>query len=185
MGLTVLGILAAACGGKTGESGALRGTTAVHGASDTAAVNISKPINKGAAGATADAEVRVPSVGAQAEITIVGRQASPRLRVEIAETDAERTRGLMFRRELAANTGMIFLMPRDDDWSFWMRNTWIPLDMIFIDRDWTVVGVLVNVPPLNDESRRVGKVSRYILELGAHESVRHGIVAGTRLGLSR
>jgi uncharacterized membrane protein (UPF0127 family) len=114
---------------------------------------------------------------------IEGRAQSPRFRVELARSEAERAQGLMFRRQLGALEGMLFFMPERRDWSFWMRNTYLALDMIFIDEDWRVAGVLANVPPLNEVSRRCGQPSRYVLELAAHEAERHGIRPGVRLRL--
>ena len=105
----------------------------------------------------------------------------PQFRVEVAQTDAERSRGLMFRKSLADDRGMIFLMPGDDDWSFWMKNTYIHLDMVFIDQQWRVVGMLEDVPPLTLDARSVGAQSRYVLELAAHVARHSGIKTGTVL----
>lgn len=135
------------------------------------------PSNAARAAGTAEPEPLV----AKGAITIAGRESAPSLSVELARTAAERARGLMFRRSLAPHAGMLFFMGADGDWSFWMRNTYLSLDMIFVDADWVVVGILAAVPPLNDQSRAIGKTSRYVLELAAHEAAVHGIVPGTRL----
>ncbi len=113
-------------------------------------------------------------------VTVAGRPL--RFAVEVALTERERTQGLMFRKRLGKGRGMVFFMPRDYDWSFYMRNTLIPLDMIFIDKAWRVVGVVANVPPLTETLRSVGRPSRYVLELDAHEARRNGLRAGTQLG---
>ena len=118
---------------------------------------------------------------ARGTLTIAGRVGGPTLRVEVARSESERSRGLMYRRSLARDAGMLFCMGADADWSFWMRNTYLLLDLIFIDSTWTVVGVLAAVPPQNDQGRSVGMPSRYVLELAAHEAAVHGIVPGTRL----
>lgn len=115
------------------------------------------------------------------EIRIAARPAGPAIQVELARTEPEREQGLMFRKSLADDRGMLFFMPYDNDWVFYMRNTYISLDMIFIDADWVVAGVLENVAPLTETHRSVGKASRYILELGAHQAAHLGIAAGTRL----
>ncbi len=122
-----------------------------------------------------------PTRAALGTIAIAGRAAGPTFRVEVARSEAERARGLMFRSHLAADAGMLFVMGSDADWSFWMRDTFIALDMIFLDADWTVVGVLAAVPPRNDVARTVGKPSRFVLELAAHQASVHGIVTGTKL----
>ena len=90
-----------------------------------------------------------------------------RLLVEVVSTPAERARGLMYRKSLEPNHGMLFIFPEQAIQSFWMRNTYIALDMFFIDQNGVVVGVLENVPVLNDEKRTVGVPSLYVLELVA------------------
>ena len=115
------------------------------------------------------------------EVRQVGRPAAPPIAVELARTEPERAQGLMFRRSLAGDRGMLFFMPYDNDWIFYMRNTYVPLDMVFIDADWTVAGVLDNVAPLTETHRSVGKPSRYVLELAAHEAAHRGISGGSRL----
>ncbi len=118
-------------------------------------------------------------------VSVVGRQYGPRFKVELALTEDERARGLMFRRKMADDAGMLFFMPGDHDWAFYMRNTYLPLDMIFIDSDWRVVGVLGNVTPLTETLRKSGKPCRYVLELNAHQAAKHGIVSGVVLRLIR
>lgn len=101
------------------------------------------------------------------------------VQVEIANTDESRQRGLMFRRDLPADRGMIFLFPTSEEHPFWMHNTLIALDMIWLDEDRKVVGV-VTAPPMTDQSRTVGKPSRYVIEVGAGEAAAHAVGPGTR-----
>ena len=69
-------------------------------------------------------------------------------RVEVARTDEEMAQGLMFRESLAERTGMLFLFPYDDDaHKFWMKNTLIPLDIVWLDKDGKVLFVSANTPP--------------------------------------
>jgi uncharacterized membrane protein (UPF0127 family) len=103
------------------------------------------------------------------------------LTVEIAATDSERQKGLMFRKQLADDEGMIFLFATERYNSFWMHNTLIPLDMFFIDSEWNVVGVVENAAPLTDDPRRVDKMSRYVLEVKAGFAARHGLGAGAQV----
>jgi uncharacterized protein len=70
-----------------------------------------------------------------------------RVKVEIADTEAKRQRGLMFREQLAPNEGMIFLFDELDYYPFWMKNTLIPLDMLWLDPDGRVVSIAQSVPP--------------------------------------
>ena len=68
-------------------------------------------------------------------------------RVEIADDDAERTRGLMYREHLDADAGMLFLFERQEPQAFWMKNTRIPLDILYFDQSWSLVGWSLNTPP--------------------------------------
>lgn len=101
--------------------------------------------------------------------------------VEIARTDAERERGLMFRQKMGADEGMLFLFPDDADHSFWMKNTFIPLDMIFIAEGGTVVGVVADAEPFSTTPRSVGARSRYVLEVNGGWSAAHGVAKGDRV----
>jgi uncharacterized protein len=102
------------------------------------------------------------------------------VRVEIARTGPEQARGLMFRRELAADTGMLFVFQETSDRSFWMRNTLIPLDIIYLGDDRRVVGIVANAEPRSETPRSVGKPSRYVVEVAGGEAAAHGVSAGTR-----
>jgi len=73
--------------------------------------------------------------------------------VEIADTPAKRELGLQYRRELAADRGMIFLFPREAEQTFWMKNTPIPLDMIFIASDFKIVGIAEEAVPFSLDPR--------------------------------
>lgn len=99
-------------------------------------------------------------------------------RMEVVATNLDRMRGLMFRKSLAANSGMIFLFQEERDQSFWMKNTLIPLDMVFVSSAWKVVGVLENVPPLTEDHRTVGIPSQYVLEFSAGTIKRLGVSNG-------
>jgi hypothetical protein len=101
-----------------------------------------------------------------------------RVAVEVVRTPRKIRRGLMYRRSLPADQGMLFLMGEERVQSFWMRNTLIPLDMIFINSDMKVVGVAADAVPLTDDSRRVDGPSLYVLEVNAGFSAAHGIGPG-------
>ena len=98
---------------------------------------------------------------------------------EVAKSEAERRKGLMYRKELAANRGMIFVYPEDKVNSMWMRNTYISLDMLFLSVDNKVVGVIENVPMLNEEVRKVEQPSRYVVELAAGAAKANKIQVGS------
>jgi uncharacterized membrane protein (UPF0127 family) len=104
---------------------------------------------------------------------------SPELLLRVADTDAKRRKGLMYVRELPEKHGMLFVYPEEDQHEFWMKNTLLSLDMIFIGGDFKVVGVLKNVPVMDETRRGVGKPSRYVVEIPAGGSDRFGIVDGS------
>jgi uncharacterized membrane protein (UPF0127 family) len=124
-----------------------------------------------------DALAKLPGRG---EVRI-GDAEAPVLRVELARTAEERAQGLMFRRHLADDAGMVFDMESTGEWSFWMKNTLIPLDIIFIDAQWRVVCVVANATPETMQSRGCGKPSRWVLELNSGNAARYGVAEGTPL----
>ena len=105
-------------------------------------------------------------------------QAQSKVRVSLARTDVERQRGLMYVQNLAPDDGMLFLFDEDSVLSFWMKNTLIPLDMIFIGADRRIVGIVANAEPQTETSRSVGVPSQYVLEIGGGLSGQLGIRAG-------
>lgn len=112
------------------------------------------------------------------DITSADHSATVRLNVEIAARPEERQKGLMFRQHLGEKEGMLFVFPTERYNSFWMRNTLLPLDMIFLDSEWNVVGVVENAAPLTDDPRRVERMSRYVLEVNAGFAARKGLGVG-------
>ena len=102
------------------------------------------------------------------------------VQVELADTPEKRERGLMFRKELADGQGMLFLFDEEGEHSFWMKDTLIPLDMIFVDSAGRVTGVLSRVRPLTLEPRN-GGTSRMVLEVPAGWAAAHGVRAGDRM----
>jgi hypothetical protein len=100
--------------------------------------------------------------------------------VELARTEAERARGLMHRTELAPDAGMLFLFEETAEHAFWMRNTLIPLDMIFLADDGRVVGVAARATPGDLSPRSAGGPSRYVLEVPGGWAEAHGVGPGDR-----
>jgi uncharacterized membrane protein (UPF0127 family) len=98
--------------------------------------------------------------------------------VEIASTDSERERGLMYRRTMQDDWGMLFVYPQDGLHSFWMKNTYIPLDMIFLHSSGQVACIIEGAAPLTLEPRPCDKLSRYVLELNAGTARKRGVKIG-------
>jgi uncharacterized protein len=97
--------------------------------------------------------------------------------VEIADTSAKRAFGLKYRRDLRSDEGMLFIFPEEKVHTFWMKDTPLPLDMIFIDRDRRIVGIVHETQPFSTESRSVSAPSLYVLE------VRGGVARKKGLGI--
>ncbi|HEY1655198.1 MAG TPA: DUF192 domain-containing protein [Candidatus Tumulicola sp.] len=117
---------------------------------------------------------------------VVVHAPSADLHLEVARTPADQERGLMNRTAIAPHTGMLFVFERDDAVEFWMKNTLVPLDMIFIGSDGAVRKIYANVPaPLpslpDERIPREPGVAKYVIELGAGEAARDGITQGSRL----
>jgi uncharacterized membrane protein (UPF0127 family) len=98
--------------------------------------------------------------------------------VEVADTEEQRQRGLMFRRELPEGTGMLFDFKREQDVSFWMQNTYVPLDMIFIRRDGRIVRIAENTEPLSTKLVPSGGRVLAVLEVIAGTARKLGIAPG-------
>jgi uncharacterized membrane protein (UPF0127 family) len=103
------------------------------------------------------------------------------VRAEVVASEATIERGLMFREHLALDGGMLFLMGHEQAWTFWMRNTLIPLDMIFIAKDLTIAGIVERAEPRTESMRQVAKPSLYVLEVNGGWTSAHGVVAGAKV----
>ncbi|MEO6394835.1 MAG: DUF192 domain-containing protein [Devosia sp.] len=101
--------------------------------------------------------------------------------VEIADTNETRSKGLMFRQSLAADAGMLFDYHEEQQASFWMQNTFIPLDMVFIAADGTVKTIHVNARPQDTTSIPSGVPVRFVLEIAGGRSLEIGLKPGDRL----
>ena len=101
--------------------------------------------------------------------------------VELALTPEDQQHGLMYRTELAPESGMLFSWSNETLHTFWMHNTCIPLDMLFITADGTIVGILEQVPVLNDEPRTIPCPAAHVLEVNAGYCRQHGILPGQRV----
>lgn len=105
--------------------------------------------------------------------------------VRLALSQESRAKGLMYVTEMGAKEGMLFIYPRADQRSFWMRNTYIPLDMIYIKRNGRIESIRANVPPRNDTARpSKGKVLS-VLELNGGAAKKLGIKAGDMVHIPR
>ncbi len=110
------------------------------------------------------------------KVIITTPQGELTVDVEVVSTEAKIERGLMYRQYLAPESGMLFLLGVEKDWTFWMRNTLIPLDMIFIRKNLTIAGIVEKAEPQTETLRTVGETSLYVLEVNGGWTRSHGVV---------
>ncbi len=106
--------------------------------------------------------------------------------IEVAQTLEERQRGLMFREELDRDKGMLFIFPVEQEASFWMKNTLIPLDIIWLNANKEVLFISENTQPCSTEkcpSINPGVKAKYVLELNAGMTQEIGLVKGDKMQL--
>ena len=108
-----------------------------------------------------------------------------RIAIELAETDAEQAQGLMYRRSLPARGGMLFVDPEPQMQSFWMRNTPLPLDIIFLDENGRIVNIVKRTTPYSDDRIESTAPAQYVLEVRAGFTDRYGIDESVRVDWER
>ena len=127
-----------------------------------------------------DAAAQVPAAPAS-KVIVEGPNGDVIVNVEVVATEGKIERGLMYRQAMALDAGMLFMLGRERDWAFWMHNTLIPLDMLFIGKDKTVVGIVENAEPRTETLRQVGKPSFYVLEVNGGWAKSYQIKAGAKV----
>ncbi len=127
------------------------------------------------------AGVAVADTCSQDSVALRGEWGQARFSVEVAETEAERARGLMHRESMASSAGMLFVYPTSGPVSFWMRNTLIPLDLIFLDETGVVGHVHHNAIPLDETPIPGGRNVQYVLEINGGLAAAIGISEGSEL----
>jgi uncharacterized membrane protein (UPF0127 family) len=114
-------------------------------------------------------------------LEIVSRTGVHVFSVEVVANDADRAKGLMFRKELPEGQGMLFDFQRDQDIAMWMKNTYIPLDMIFITADGRIRRIAENTEPLSERIIPSGGPVRGVLEVIGGTARKLGIAPGDRV----
>jgi uncharacterized membrane protein (UPF0127 family) len=114
-------------------------------------------------------------------LTVETAQGRTSFNVEIADTPQLRQQGLMFRRHLPADQGMLFDFGKPRPVQMWMKNTYIPLDMIFIRADGTVIGIGADTVPLSEDTVGVNEPVKGVLEVAAGTAARIGLKPGDRI----
>jgi uncharacterized membrane protein (UPF0127 family) len=127
------------------------------------------------------AALPAPCAAGQDTIEIVTRTGVHAFAVELATNAAERAVGLMYRKELPEGRGMLFDFHNDQPVQFWMHNTYISLDMIFIAGDGRVMHIAENAKPMSDDMIPSGRPVRAVLEVIAGTARKFGIAPGDRV----
>lgn len=125
---------------------------------------------------------RHPASGLQVvPLTIVSAGKRHRFRVEVARNDAEWSKGLMFRTEMGADEGMIFVDRAPQTASFWMKNTVIPLDIVFVGTDRRILNIVADAAPYSLTPRSSQGVASAVLELNGGRAAQLGLAPGDRV----
>ncbi len=115
------------------------------------------------------------------QVVIATSEGAVVVDVEIAATRPKRSLGLMFRDKLDPSQGMLFVFGSSQDHQFWMKNTKLALDIIFISEEEKVVGVIESARPFSTQTLSIGRPSKFALEVAAGFCARRGIKTGTRV----
>jgi len=118
----------------------------------------------------------------QAEILVYTTQGDTlTFDAEIADTPEKSEKGLMYRKHMNENQGMFFIFEEERPLSFWMKNTYIPLDIIFIDSNYQIVSISENCMPLSEQMIPSLKPAQYVLEINAGLSRKFGIKSNQKI----
>lgn len=101
-----------------------------------------------------------------------------KVNIEVSDEDRERAQGLMYRSHMGDDQGMIFIFPRSEPQSFWMKNTKIPLDIIYINEQNEIVKIYKQTKPFNTTSLPSGKNAMYVVEINGGLTDKFGITEG-------
>jgi uncharacterized membrane protein (UPF0127 family) len=128
-----------------------------------------------------------PEFNKQGELTFLKADSSSvtTIDIEIADDDAKRERGLMYRRQMELNHGMLFIFEDEDLRSFWMKNTYLPLDILYLDGKKKIVRIHENVAILNEQSIPSDLPAKYVIEVNAGFSALYKLKTGDRMTFAR
>lgn len=120
-----------------------------------------------------------PLVGPHTQASFTTRQGPVTFDLEVADTEHSREQGLMYRKSVPQGSGMVFVFPTASSHTFWMKNTYIPLDMVFVNAAHAVIGIVPSAEPLTLAGRGVPGDSKFVIEFNGGTCARLGIVPGS------
>lgn len=124
-----------------------------------------------------------PSFQKEGDLTFVKKDGKEikKIDIEVADDNSQRAQGLMWRKSMPENEGMLFIFPEDADQAFWMKNTIMPLDIIFINSDKEIVKIYKNAVPYSEKSMPSEKKAMYVVETVAGFCDKNGISEGDKI----
>ena len=128
-----------------------------------------------------------PSFKKQGDLYFLRKKTNDTIRhldIEFATTDAERETGLMFRRSMEDSQGMLFIFAEEEEQSFWMKNTYISLDIIYINKNREIVSIQKRTRPLSEQSLPSDAGAQYVLEVNGGYSDKYGIRKGDKISFA-
>ena len=127
---------------------------------------------------TAPSEPQFKEEGSLRFVSAVDNGEIRSIKIELADTEGERARGMMYRKSIPTDTGMLFIMETQKLQSFYMRNTYVSLDIIFIDENKKIVNIAKETVPLTETNVSSTGPAKYVLEVAAGYTDAYGIKAG-------
>jgi len=107
------------------------------------------------------------------------------IQIEIADNEAARNQGLMWRQHMSEDDGMLFIFDKQEPLTFWMKNTYIPLDMVFADKAGKIVDIYQEATPLSEASIPSGKPAKYVIEVNGGFCATYGVGVGDKIEFER
>lgn len=128
-------------------------------------------------------EIVEPAFRKDGNLTFLGEEGDTLqvIAIEVADDQDEITQGLMYRKAMADTLGMLFIFPNQQPRTFWMKNTFIPLDIIYVNNNYEIVAIRENNPPLSERSIPSDAPARYVVEVIGGFAARHDIEEGDRI----
>ncbi len=129
-------------------------------------------------------ETSAPTFKKEGELLFISkaeRETLAAIDIEIADNDQKTAQGLMYRSSMPRNAGMLFLMPREEIQGFWMRNTYIPLDIIFVNSNKEIVTIHANTTPMKENSYISTEPALYVVEVNAGYCKKNNIKEGDKI----
>ena len=132
--------------------------------------------------------IKEPQFRKEGELEFFSKEGKKEIRkidVEVAENDDERMQGLMYRRSMDDGKGMLFIFQNEEPQSFWMKNTVIPLDIIYVNSKKEIVKIFKSTTPFSETSLPSGKPATYVVEVAGGFSDKYGIKEGDMINFQK